>query len=163
METIDSSDLVEMTVRKVKALRKSEQVALAKELNNENNTIDRFEQFSRPVQIDNLTKDQLCRYVEGKLKTVEKDQLISLVQRYRSFDNINLETCAVCMEIMGKQKNSLSCGHWIHFTCMRKAKTRKCPLCRADVGACIPWSYTHQAEMDLDRMRRTLATMFPRP
>jgi hypothetical protein len=40
--------------------------------------------------------------------------------------------CPICFEPM-MDINPLSCGHWIHRTCIRKSNTILCPLCRHSV------------------------------
>ncbi len=40
--------------------------------------------------------------------------------------------CPVCFEPLNEDK-SLSCGHWVHKTCIIKSKKDTCPLCRKQV------------------------------
>jgi uncharacterized protein YbaR (Trm112 family) len=40
--------------------------------------------------------------------------------------------CPVCYEPLETDK-ALSCGHWVHKTCIIKSKKDKCPMCREKV------------------------------
>lgn len=40
--------------------------------------------------------------------------------------------CPVCFESLNEDK-SLSCGHWVHKSCIVKSKKDTCPLCRKQV------------------------------
>lgn len=100
---------------------------------NKSPIIPNFEQISFPINIDDLTTSQLRRFILKTYKTYNKEALYILLSK--TSKNLNFENCIVCMSIMGHQKNSLDCGHWIHYSCMRKLNVNrgKCPVCKKKV------------------------------
>ena len=44
------------------------------------------------------------------------------------------EECPVCLEDIRKEKYPLSCGHWVHKSCIEKQVKNECPLCRSRLG-----------------------------
>jgi hypothetical protein len=61
---------------------------------------------------------------------------------------------------MGKQKNNLPCGHWIHYGCLEKTCSSKCPCCRKDILEELPWRIKYDLERaikrkkEMDQLRR---------
>lgn len=43
-----------------------------------------------------------------------------------------LDECCVCIENLSDD-DYLSCGHWIHTSCVVKSGKQECPICRAEI------------------------------
>lgn len=43
------------------------------------------------------------------------------------------DSCVVCCESLEKQRHPLSCGHWIHQSCVVRSAKSQCPICRSHV------------------------------
>jgi len=41
------------------------------------------------------------------------------------------EHCSVCYASLHQTKHPLSCGHWVHKSCIVKTRRAECPMCRA--------------------------------
>ena len=40
------------------------------------------------------------------------------------------DECPVCYYSMNKEKNPLTCGHWVHLKCVKRHFKPECPICR---------------------------------
>lgn len=41
--------------------------------------------------------------------------------------------CPVCMEHLDNDEKPLTCGHWVHRTCVIKSGKSQCPICRFEL------------------------------
>jgi hypothetical protein len=49
-----------------------------------------------------------------------------------TMQHVKPKECPICYKHMGKTKKPLSgCGHWMHFSCLKKHFKQECPICRA--------------------------------
>jgi hypothetical protein len=48
------------------------------------------------------------------------------------------DDCPICCEEINKKSDPLTCGHWIHRTCVVKSGKAECPLCRSRVYLTYP-------------------------
>lgn len=126
---------VEAIGKYVKRAKKDVLIDIARHLHG-SDTFERFEQIDHRIKIVSLTCDQLRRYINGKLGSLQVTQLELLDKRYFNgkVEEMNMEECCICYEILGRQKNSLQCGHWAHYKCIVASEKNKCPICRADLG-----------------------------
>ena len=140
---MDSEALVNSILRKVRQQRKAERLELARQLNANSDAVERFEQFSGPVQLPELTNQQLYRFINKKLSESDNEDLMRVGGHLQAFKNWNMEQCCVCLELMGRQQNNLECGHWIHWECVRKSGRRRCPICRTVCNPPAAYSNDH--------------------
>ena len=49
------------------------------------------------------------------------------------------EECCVCCEKFNESDSNLSCGHYVHMSCILKSKKSTCPLCREYIILESPW------------------------
>jgi len=117
---------------RLRSARKNELITVATKLTG-CDILDQFRQFTTPVKIADLTCEQLRWLIEKELKS--SDLKIDITFTYLKLDQIkiNREECCICMDVMGRQKNSLPCGHWVHFKCFDQTGVPKCPMCRANL------------------------------
>jgi len=101
-----------------------------------------YESFSYPISIDDLTVQQMQRYLIKTYEKMDKETLFEILPNF--IKKYNFEQCCICTSIMGRQKNSLDCGHWVHYSCMRlQVNNRsKCPMCRKHVA--VPRGKKHR-------------------
>jgi len=44
------------------------------------------------------------------------------------------KNCPVCYSSLHQTTRSLSCGHWVHRSCIQKSQKAECPICRAELS-----------------------------
>lgn len=131
MTQISSEMLFELCAKKLNSFKKPNLVDIAKEING-TQVLENFEQIGRPINVEDLTMVQLKRYITKKMTDDIAKKILG-----PSLATLNANSCSICMELMGRQKNSLECGHWVHFECMKKTNGT-CPICRRNVISSLP-------------------------
>lgn len=75
-----------------------------------------------------------CKYlidgVQCKLHTKSPTGYCHLHKRKQNYRFERPERCPVCFNSLHQCLEPLSCGHWVHKTCIRKSGKAQCPLCR---------------------------------
>ena len=64
-------------------------------------------------------------------KTIKKGDFCHW--HFLDFVQEKLDECPICMESLEKEKQPLSCGHWIHKKCVVQSAKAECPMCRKTV------------------------------
>lgn len=54
--------------------------------------------------------------------------------------------CPVCYNTLAQCKKPLPCGHWVHMSCVKRANTGTCPLCRHKIPGLKVVQSTDDAE-----------------
>jgi hypothetical protein len=142
IQEIDQETLFDIFNKKMARMKKIELVEIATSINKKS-IIDKFEQIGHSIEISMLTMDQLKRFINKNLTVEIVKNIIGPTI------NVNVNSCSICMELMGKQRNSLECGHWVHFSCMEK--NGHCPICRKNVINSLPKQTAEKINWNKDR------------
>lgn len=51
----------------------------------------------------------------------------------KKYEQEKPEDCPVCYDKMDEKK-PLSCGHWVHRSCVEKSRKKQCPICRSELA-----------------------------
>lgn len=71
---------------------------------------------------------------ESKILKPKKVEETSKIQKkaYPKSKFEKLDECCVCVEAL-TDEDYLSCGHWIHTSCVVKSGKQECPICRTEL------------------------------
>lgn len=80
-----------------------------------------------------------CKYIINDDQQCKIRTLNPVGYCHRHLHKVNLykfpkpKSCPVCFERVHQCRKPLSCGHWIHKSCVRKSGKAECPLCRQNL------------------------------
>lgn len=140
IERLPSETLSLFLEKKLQYLKKPKLIDIATRLYGCNDIKLPYSEF--PKNWNQLSVKQLEKCCIGKFL-----QQPTKINEYIPIDStFNFEKCAVCFDLLGRQKNSLVCGHWIHFKCI---KSFSCPICRHNLQGTLPKNIESEIRHDI--------------
>ena len=136
MNNLQKEDYIMLINKKLKSKNKKDLIDIVKIICKKETITLKYSSCEKNIQ--DLSVLQLKNCAEEYLEKCTIKELINISNTFISKIH-NIEKCAICHEFMGQQKNSLECGHWCHFKCIRKAtsslgkKENTCPICRKKI------------------------------